>query len=128
MKRERPSRVTITLPPSRLRASLSSWRLCSRSLSESPWCSSSSSTSTRHSSRLRGGSSQFAIGATLFAVGGAGLDLEQLTRRAEVDDRGGADLTPRTPGLVDVTADRELRTLLLDRPQDRLAAEVVAGA
>ena len=38
------------------------------------------------------------------------------------------DLALGAPGLVDVPADRERRALRLDRLEDRLAAEVVAGA
>src|SRR5262245_61901946 len=128
MKRKRPSRVTMTLPPSRLRASSSRFRLCRRSLSESPCCSLSSATSTRHSSRLRGGSVQSATRGTLRGRPDRALDLEQMPLGAEVEDLGRPHLALDSPGLVDVPADRELRVGPLDRLQDRLAAEVVAGA
>src|SRR6266516_2206909 len=126
MKMKRPSRVTITWPPSSLRASPSSWSSCRRSVSNSPLCSLSRATSTRHSSRLRGGSSQSVTGGTL--VWADPLDLDQAPGRAEVVDRRRADLALRPPGLVDVAADRHLRPLRLDRVQDRLAAEVAAVA
>src|SRR5262249_60802370 len=135
MNRKRPSRVTITLPPRSLRASSSTWNSWSRSLSEWACCSLSSAISTRHSSWLRGVSSRSFTGATLSRNGlllgcrlGAPshLDLDHAALGAEVEDRGGADLALRAPGLVDVAADRHLWPLRLDRLEDRLAAEVVA--
>src|SRR3954452_7919446 len=120
MKMKRPSRVTITLPPSSLRASSSSWASCSLVLSDSPCCSLSRATSTRHSSRLRGGSSQSFTGAT--------LDLDQAPARPEVVDRCRPDLALGSPRLVDVTADRQAGALGLDRLEDRGAAEMVARA
>src|SRR5438876_235253 len=123
---KRPSRVTITFPPRSFWASSSSRSSCRRSLSESPLCSLSRATSTRHSSRLRGGSFQPVTGGTL--VWADPLDLDQAPGRAEVVDRRRADLALRPPGLVDVAADRHLRPLRLDRVQDRLAAEVAAVA
>src|SRR5512132_421334 len=116
MKMKRPSRVTITLPPRSFRASSSSWRLCNPSASELLCCSSSRATSTRHSSRLRGGSFHSFTAGTLVS-----LDLDHAATRAEVDHLGGTDLVLRTPGLVDVATDGEGRPLRLDRIEDRRA-------
>src|ERR1700750_895766 len=120
MKMKRPSRVTITLPPSRLRASSSIRSSSSRLLKDSPCWSLSSATSTRHSSRLRGGSSQSFTGGT--------LDLDQAAARPQVDHGRRADLALDAPRLVDVPADGQLRPLGLDRFEDRLAAEMIARA
>src|SRR3954453_17886968 len=111
MKMKRPSRVTITLPPSSFRASSSSWASCSLVLSDSPCCSLSRATSTRHSSRLRGGSFQSFTGAT--------LDLDRAPARPEVVDRRRPDLALGPPRLVDVAADREGGGLGLDGPGER---------
>src|SRR4029450_7582957 len=101
---KRPSRVTITLPPRSLRASSSSWRLCSPSASESLCCSSSRAISTRHSSPLRGWCFPPFPAGTLVS-----LDLDHSATRAEVDHVGGPDLVLFTPGLVDVATDGEGR-------------------
>ncbi len=53
----------------------------------------------------------------------AALELDPGAGRAEVADRRRADLALAAPGLVDVAADRQPRPLLLDRPQQRRAAE-----
>src|SRR3954449_8214277 len=56
------------------------------------------------------------------------LELDPGAVRAEVADRGRADFPLAAPGLVDVPADRQPRPLLLDRPQQRRAAEVGVAA
>src|SRR5512132_2527500 len=123
MKMKRPSRVTITLPPRSFRASSSSWRLCNPSASELLCCSSSRATSTRHSSRLRGGSFHSFTAGTLVS-----LDLDHAAPRAEVDHVGGTDLVLGSPRFVDVAADGEGWPLRLDRLQDGRTAQVVAVA
>src|SRR3954469_22323822 len=106
-----PSRVTITLPPSSLRASSSSRRSCRAPERVSACSSRSRATSTRHSSRLRGGSFQSFTAATLV--------LDQPATRPQVDHLGFADLVLGAPGLVDVPADRDGGTLRLDRLEYR---------
>src|SRR5215204_4294318 len=55
----------------------------------------------------------------------AGSDLDQLPSGAEVAYDGPADAALTAPGLVDVAADREPRPLLLNRREQRWAAEMV---
>src|SRR5262245_50022214 len=137
MKMSGPSRVTIRLPPRSFRASSSSLRSCRAPESVSACSSRSRATSTRHSSRLRGGSFESFTAGTLDARvlrGRAGErpfsrgDFDQPAAGAEVDDPGGTDVVLGAPGLVDVPADRQRGALLLDRLEDRHAAEVIARA
>src|SRR3954449_190175 len=106
-----PSRVTITLPPSSLRASSSSRRSCRAPERVSACSSRSRATSTRHSSRLRGGSFQSFTAPTLVPQS----NLDQPAARPQVDHPGLADLVLGAPGLVDVPAHCETRVLGLDR-------------
>src|SRR6476619_456725 len=117
------SRVTITLPPSSLRASSSSRRSCRAPERVSACSSRSRATSTRHSSRLRGGSFHSFTAPTLVRS-----NLYQPAARPQVDNPGPAELVLGAPGLMDVPAHRERGVLDLDRLENRLAAQVVARA